>query len=534
MTTETNVVHGTPGPDAPLRGTAGKDEMHGYGGDDWILGYGGDDTLKGGAGKDTLGGGAGADRLYGGAGGNDRASYGGAAAGVVADLFNVAPGETQEDGYLPEAGFVQHTNTGDAAGDLYHGIESLGGSRHDDELYGNDVANILLGGDSTDKLYGRGGNDKLYGQNGDDWLYGGKGRDSLYGGAGVDTLKGGDGDDWIVGDDWSDDVGGADKLYGGAGKDTLWGGAGADWLYGGEGDNDYASYRHAPEGVVADLFNVAPGETQEDGYLPEAGFVQHTNTGDAAGDLYHGIESLWGSGHDDELYGNDVKNILLGDDGDDKLYGRGGNDKLYGQDGEDTLEGGAGRDSLYGGDDRDTLKGGAGDDWIVGGDGDDRLLDGGADKDTLYGGAGADILRLGGGSDTVIFGRGDGHDTVEADGFDADSTDKVRFGSGVKTEDLWFEESGDDLKISVVGEEDSLTLKDWFKASPAGRMDEFHLSEGERLVESRVQSLVDAMAGWSRTHGAGPAGLGDLPNDEAAYRSFTSALDTAWQSSTSG
>ena len=134
----------------------------------------------------------------------------------------------------------------------------------------------------------------------------------------------------------------------------------------------------------------------------------------------------------------------------------------------------------------------------------------------------------------MIFGRGDGHDTVAADGFDAGSTDKVEFGIGVKTEDLWFEESSGDLKISVVGAEDSLTLKGWFgAASPAGRMDEFHLSGGEILVEPRVHALVTAMT-QAAAHGAGPAGLAQLPDNETAYRSFTSALDTAWQSSTSG
>ena len=234
--------------------------------------------------------------------------------------------------------------------------------------------------------------------------------------------------------------------------------------------------------MVADLFNVA------------------RNRGEAAGDRYHGIENLYGTRKGgDELYGNDVANTLKGDGGDDKLYGRGGNDRLYG------------------GADRDTLYGGAGDD----------TLEGGAGKDTLY---------LGGGSDTVVFGRGDGHDTVAADGFDAASTDKVVFGSGVKSDDLWFEESGDDLKISVVGESDSLTLKDWFKspASAAGRMDEFRLSSGEILIESRVQELVEKMAGWARDHGAGPASLGELPDDETAYRAFTSALETAWQSAASG
>ena len=134
----------------------------------------------------------------------------------------------------------------------------------------------------------------------------------------------------------------------------------------------------------------------------------------------------------------------------------------------------------------------------------------------------------------MVFGRGDGHDTVAADGFDADSTDKVVFGSGIKTEDLWFESSGNDLKISVVGAEDSLTLKGWFgAASPAGRMDEFQLSGGEILVESRVHALVTAMT-QAAAHGAGPASLGRLPNDETAYTSFTSALDTAWQAPAGG
>ena len=460
--------------------TAGGVTREGGPNDDWIVGGDGDDTLYGGAGKDTLYGGAGRDRLYGGEGDNDYASYRHASEGVVADLFNVVPGESQEDGYLPKLGVVPNPNTSDAAGDLYHGIESLWGSGHGDELYGNDVANILLGDDGDDKLYGRGGNDTLRGGKGKDELYGGAGRDSLYGGAGKDELHGGEGDDWLVGDDWSRVDSGDDTLKGGAGKDTLYGGAGEDKLYGGEGDNDYASYRHASEGVVADLFNVVPGESQEDGYLPKLGVVPNPNTSDAAGDLYHGIESLWGSGHGDELYGNDVANILLGDGGDDKLHGRGGND---------TLEGGVGDDTLY----------------------------------------------LGGGSDTVVFGRGDGHDTVAADGFDADSMDEVLFGSGIKSDDLWFKESesGDDLKISVVGEEDSLILKDWFKSSEAGRMDRFRLSSGEVLIESRVHALVAAM-GQAAAHGAGPAGLGELPDNEPAYRAFTSALETAWQSPAGG
>ena len=560
----TNPINGTERPevlegtdeDDTIRGNGGDDTLRGNGGDDWLYGGSGDntleggdgddrlfggghdgvdtldggagndelwgggggDTLRGGKGDDWLYGGAGKDKLYGG-GGVDYASYysdGNARAevGVIADLFNVVddPDTPQDSGYRNTRGVSVQGNAGGAKDDRYHGVENLYGTIKGDELYGNDVANTLWGAGGDDKLYGRDGNDELYG------------------GADCDTLYGGKGDDW------------------------LYGNAGADDLYGGAGDNDYASYAYPlseseeDAGVVADLFNVVddPDNPQpSSGYRPASGFVPEINRGEAAGDRYHGIENLYGTRKgDDELYGNDVANTLWGGGGRDKLYGRGGNDTLRGGAGDDTLvgdagddrlRGGNGDDTLRGGDGNDEMRGGAGDDTLDGGDGNDEMR-GGAGDDTLDGGAGDDFLRLGGGSDTVVFGRGDGHDTVAADGFDAASTDKVMFGSGVKSDDLWFEESGADLKISVVGESDSLTLKDWFKSSitAAGRMDEFHLSSGEVLIESRVQELVEKMAGWSRDHGAGPAGLGELPDNEDAYGAFTSALDTAWQSPASG
>ena len=270
---------------------------------------------------------------------------------------------------------------------------------------------------------------------------------------------------------WGKD--GRDELYGRDGDDTLYGGRGADALHGGAG-SDTAVYWWASSTTTTDASGaeIARGVTAD---LQDS----TRNTGEAAGDSYNLVENLAGSMFADKLWGDGKANTLWGKDGQDELYG---------------------------------------------GAGDDRL-EGGKDRDTLY---------LGGGSDTVVFGRGDGHDTVAADGFDADSTDKVVFGIGVKTEDLWFKESSGDLKISMVGTEDSLTLKGWFgAASPAGRMDEFHLSGGEILVESRVHALVTAMT-QAAAHGAGPAGLAELPNDETAYRSFTSALETAWQSTAGG
>ena len=105
----------------------------------------------------------------------------------------------------------------------------------------------------------------------------------------------------------------------------------------------------------------------------------------------------------------------------------------------------------------------------------------------------------------------------------------MEFGWSLGRGDLWFSIAGDDLRVSVVGASDSLLLEDWRTSSASGRLDEFHLSSGEVLVESRVQALVDAMAAWSRDNNAGAAPA-TAPTDAA----LTSALAAAWQTPADG
>src|SRR5262249_49490541 len=72
-------------------------------------------------------------------------------------------------------------NTGYAAGDTYDGIEVLIGTYVDDNLAGDDQANILRGSLGDDVISGRGGNDLLEGDIGNDRLIGGAGADILFG-----------------------------------------------------------------------------------------------------------------------------------------------------------------------------------------------------------------------------------------------------------------------------------------------------------------------------------------------------------------
>ncbi len=446
-----------------ISGLGGNDTLAGRGGDDQLFGGAGSDSLLGEDGNDTLAGGAGADRLTGGAG-RDMVSYADALAAVRADMTST------------------RSNTGDAAGDLYSGIEDLGGSAFADTLFGDTFANLMRGEAGNDSLSGRAGNDTLAGGDGNDTLTGGAGADVLDGGAGVDTVAYGDATKGLLVDlatpgsnsgDAAGDVfsaieaiagsahadtlagdgagnvltGGAgndrlegregdDVLLGDAGNDTLIGGAGTDRFEGGLGA-DLVSYAAETEGVTVDLMTPA------------------LNGGAAAGDSIAGVEQITATGFDDALAGDGLANLLRGEAGDDRLSGRAGNDWLSGGDGNDMLLGGSGADGLDGGAGFDLasyadalagvridmtstrsntgdaagdvysgiealagsgfadvlsgdllangLDGGTGNDSLAGRAGNDTLA-GGDGNDKLTGGVGADLLDGGEGIDIASYG----------------------------------------------------------------------------------------------------------------------------------
>ncbi|MEO7221311.1 MAG: M10 family metallopeptidase C-terminal domain-containing protein, partial [Devosia sp.] len=158
-------------------------------------------------------------------------------------------------------------------------------------------------------------------------------------------------DDRIVGADQ------ADHLIGDYGDDTLVGSAGADTLVGGPG-TDTAAFAHA---VSLDLTSGVHG-------------------GEAAGDIFSGLEIFALSDEVDTFVGNNARETVLGGAGDDAIDGRGGNDRLHGGLGADTMAGGMGKDMLDGKAGKDKLLGGIGSDTLTGG----------TDADILTGGAGRD------------------------------------------------------------------------------------------------------------------------------------------------
>ena len=204
------------------------------------------------------------------------------------------------NGPVNQDGFTIGHSGGHAEGDKLKNIISIGGSRFDDNLIGDENKNWFEGFYGADKIDGGESNDwsdyqnsyagvrvALNGPIDDEGFVTGhsgghakgdrlKNIESIRGSQFNDILIGDDGCNWLGGD------AGDDILYGLSGNDVLLGNDGNDIIYGGTGN-----------------------------------------------------DTLLGWIGDDELYGGDGHDTLDGWDGDDKLQGGAGNNLLFGWDGHD-------------------------------------------------------------------------------------------------------------------------------------------------------------------------------------------------------
>ena len=122
----------------------------------------------------------------------------------------------------------------------------------------------------------------------------------------------------------------------------------------------------------------------------------------------HALIEVWGaearylSENDDDVVGNDYRDVLLGDGGNDELRGLSKSDLLNGGLGDDRLLGGPGSDQIFGGSGSDVIHGGWGHDEIRPGSGDDLVR----------GGYGSDLFVIGSGDDVIEDFRVADHDKI--------------------------------------------------------------------------------------------------------------------------
>jgi Ca2+-binding RTX toxin-like protein len=337
-----------------------------------------------------------------------------AEASHVPDCFNRHPTNTPTNGNDVIIGTIGNDVLAGGPGDDV--IEGRGG---DDRLCGDEGNDKILGNSGTyDRIDGGPGNDEISGGeffpgvtgvscglaegstgepilSGDravNVVRGGAGDDLIAGSADVDTLQGGDGDDCIMG------LNGDDFLAGGAGADFISAGPGADIAVGGD-DYDQLFGQEDHDRLFAGSTDVHlpefPDSCEKSGEF--AGGQGPLENGDAVWGGFNPFKlnnNLFGGDGYDRLVGTNRADNLQGDERGDDLYGLGGNDNLRGGSGADCLAGGPGRDLLFDDDpsdsqppDGDTLWGGGSPDTLNALDGDPLdELDGGssiADKCTF-------------------------------------------------------------------------------------------------------------------------------------------------------
>jgi Ca2+-binding RTX toxin-like protein len=222
------------------------------------------------------------------------------------------------------------------------------------------------------------------------------------------------------------------------------------------------------------------------------------------------------------LLGSTAKDILEGGAGNDFLNGLAGADLMIGHQGDDTYTVDTARDVVteLASEGLDTINssitytlpthvenlvltgsanrngtGNASDNTLVGNTGRNTLR-GAEGDDTLSGGPGKDVLIGGTGNDTYLMTRGSGSDKIKESDATAGNTDVALFGPDITSDQLWFQHRGRDLQVTVIGTSDKFTISNWF-AGNQYHVEQFKTSDGKTLLDSQVQGLVDAMAGFS-------------------------------------
>ncbi len=535
-----------------LIGLDGRDELFAGEGQDLLSGGAGDDFLEGGAGHDTLDGGTGADMLLGGAG-NDL---------YVIDSVGDAVSESANQGTDTVQSGVTYTLGANVEHLTLMGTAAINGTGNSlgNTLIGNSASNILTGGAGNDTyVVGAGdtvveaasaGTDMV--QTDTTWtlganverlvltgtvavsgtgnslantLTGNSAANVLNGGTGADTMIGGQGDDTYVVDNLGDKttelanegvdtvqssvtytlaanvenliLTGASAINGtGNGLDNvLVGNSAANRLAGGAGNDTYVvgAGDTVSEGSNAGIDTVQSGIT----YTLGAYVENLTLTGTSA---------INGTGNslDNVLVGNTAANTLTGGAGNDTyVVGAGDTVVEAANSGMDTVQSsvtwtlGANMEHL-------TLTGtaaihGTGNALgnVLIGNTADNTLSGGDGNDTLSGGQGHDTLVGGAGHDRFQFGRGDGQDLVsESSG----TADRLDFTSGINPVDLIISRSSDDLRIALYGSTDQVTVANWYGGA-ANQVETFQAGNGQQLVNTQVDQLIQAMAAFTQQSG---------------------------------
>ncbi|MDD5586000.1 MAG: calcium-binding protein [Alphaproteobacteria bacterium] len=154
-----------------------------------------------------------------------------------------------------------------------------------------------------------------------------------------------------------------------------------------------------------------------------------------------------------------------------------------------------------------------------------NTLTGNSSDNTFYSSPGTDTMVGNGGYDTYKIGSNVGSTTINNLASDGVQTarGKVDFSSDLNFESLWFQQNGNDLKITELGTTEAITVSGWFGANERAKVESFNTSDGYHL-DSQVSQLVSAMA----TYAANNPGFNPTTTQMPTDSTLQTAIAAAW------
>jgi Ca2+-binding RTX toxin-like protein len=177
---------------------------------------------------------------------------------------------------------------------------------------------------------------------------------------------------------------------------------------------------------------------------------------------------------------------------------------------------------------------GASEEWLTASSSGTDTLEAGSGEDTLFAGAGSNTLKAGSGNDTLYggngydtyqFGSSFGNDTINNvySGSRTTASGEVDFLSGTTDENLWFQQSGNNLVVDLLDTSDKVTISNFFGGNAGAQVESFNANG--LTLDSQLSSLVSAMATYATNNpGFNPVTATSMPTDTT----LQSAIAASW------
>ena len=193
--------------------------------------------------------------------------------------------------------------------------------------------------------------------------------------------------------------------------------------------------------------------------------------------------------------GNTLDNILTGNSSANVLTGGAGNDTYVVGTGDSVIENAsAGTDTV-----QSSIT------WTLGTNLENLTLigtaaingSGNASNNALAGNSANNVLTGLGGNDTYFYSRGGSQDmVVDTSG----ASDTMLFGFTINPLDLVISRQANDLRLSVYGTSDQVTIQNWYLGA-SNQTEVIQAGNGQQLMNTQVNQLIQAMAGFTQQTG---------------------------------